>query len=55
MNDLIRSNNTHYASYIMKLKREQRGLAYDDESQNEEIIKELQRGEKLSKSKHLKK
>jgi len=48
------SQNQMYASYIMEMKREQRGLNYDDTSQDEEIIKDLQRGEKLSKSKHLK-
>jgi len=48
------NKSIHYASYIMEMKREQRGLKYDDTSQDEEIIKDLQRGEKLSKSKHLK-
>lgn len=46
-------NNQMYASYIMEMKREQRGLQYNDNSQDEDIIKDLQRGEKLSKSKHL--
>lgn len=43
-----------YASYIMEMKREQRGLSFNDTSQDEEIIQDLQRGEKISKSKHLK-
>lgn len=43
-----------YASYIMEMKREQRGLSFDDTSQDDEIIKDLQKGEKISKSKHLK-
>lgn len=47
------TEQTFYASYIMEMKREQRGLNAHDTSQDEEIIKDLQRGEKLSKSKHL--
>lgn len=43
-----------YALYIMEMKREQRGLEPNDTSQDEEIIKDLQRGEKISKSKHVK-
>lgn len=43
-----------YAEWLMETKRVQRGLKEDDKSQDEEIIKELQSGEKLSKSKHLK-
>jgi len=46
-------SDTLYAEYIMEFKREQRGLKPDDKSQDEEIIKELQAGEKLSKSKHM--
>lgn len=42
-----------YASYLMEMKREQRGLDYHDTSQDDEIIKDLQKGEKISKSKHL--
>lgn len=47
-------NSNAYASYIMEMKREQLGLKHDDTSRDEEIITDLQRGEKLSKSKHLK-
>lgn len=43
-----------YANYIMEFKREQLGLSPDDDSKDDEIIKDLQRGEKLSKSKHMK-
>lgn len=43
----------YYASYIMEMKREKLGLKYDDTSKDEEIIRDLQKGEKLSKSKHL--
>lgn len=42
-----------YASWLMEAKREQKGLKYDDTSQDEDIIKEMQSGEKISKSKHL--
>lgn len=42
-----------YAEWMMETLREQRGLAPDDKSQDEEIIKHLQSGEKLSKSKHM--
>ena len=42
-----------YAEWLMEEMREKRGLKYDDKSQDEEIIKDLQSGEKLSKSKHL--
>ncbi|GEM_PF-6306322 len=42
-----------YAEWLMETKREQRGLKPDDKSQDEEIIKELKSGEKLSKSKHM--
>lgn len=43
-----------YASYIMEMKREKLGLDPYDTSRDEEIIKDLQKGEKISKSKHLK-
>lgn len=42
-----------FAEWLMEAKRVKRGLAEDDKSQDEEIIKEMQSGEKLSKSKHL--
>jgi hypothetical protein len=37
----------------MEYYREKRGLEWDDISQDDEIIKSLQSGEKLSKSKHM--
>ena len=49
------TNQKVYAEYILEMKREQLGLKYNDTSRDDEIIKDLQRGEKLSKSKHLKK
>lgn len=42
-----------YAEYLMEAMRERRGLELDDKSQDDEIIKELKSGEKLSKSKHM--
>jgi hypothetical protein len=42
-----------YAEWLMETMREKRGLKFDDKSQDEEIIKYLQSGEKLSKSKHM--
>lgn len=42
-----------YANYIMEMKREALGLNHLDTSRDEEIIKDLQKGEKISKSKHL--
>lgn len=42
-----------FAEWLMETKRIERGLKEDDTSQDEEIIKEMQSGEKLSKSKHL--
>ena len=42
-----------YASIIMEFYREKRGLSPTDTSQDEQIIEDLAKGEKLSKSKHM--
>jgi len=47
------SSMAEYAEYLMEAMRERRGLELDDKSQDDEIIKELKSGEKLSKSKHM--
>lgn len=43
-----------YAQYIVETVRETLGYDIDDESHDEEVLKYLERGEKLSKSKHVK-
>ena len=43
----------YYAEYIMQMKREKLGLDLNDKSKDDLIIKDLQKGEKISKSKHL--
>jgi len=43
-----------YASWLMESQREALGLDSNDTSKDDEIIKKLQSGEKLSKSKHMK-
>jgi hypothetical protein len=42
-----------YADYIVKMVREQLGYDSYDNSHDDEVLKKLQAGEKLSKSKHL--
>jgi hypothetical protein len=43
-----------YADYIVESIRERLGYEHDDSRHDEEVLKVLQSGEKLSKSKHLK-
>lgn len=42
-----------YADWLMETLREKKGLSPDDTSKDDEIVKDLQSGEKLSKSKHM--
>lgn len=42
-----------YADYLIEFARLAKGLEPTDSSKDKEIIKELQAGEKLSKSKHM--
>lgn len=42
-----------YEEWLMEAKRELHSLHPEDKSHDEEIIKELKSGEKLSKSKHM--
>ena len=46
-------SENYYAEYIMQMKREKLGLDLNDKSKDDLIIKDLQKGEKISKSKHL--
>lgn len=45
---------SQYASWIMEYQREKLGLDSKDESKDEEIYEYLARGEKISKSIHMK-
>lgn len=45
---------SQYASWIMEYEREKLGLDRKDESHDEEIIRNLQSGVKISKSVHMK-
>ncbi|GLO66210.1 hypothetical protein [Oceanobacillus kimchii] len=42
-----------YADYLVESIREQLGYEFNDSSHDDEVLKKLQSGEKLSKSKHL--
>lgn len=43
-----------YADWLVEAAREQLGYDADDSTHDDEVIKKLQAGEKLSKSKHIK-
>jgi hypothetical protein len=43
-----------YADFLVEMVREQLGYDSNDNSHDDEVLKKLQAGEKLSKSKHLK-
>jgi hypothetical protein len=44
-----------YADWLVELTREQLGYDANDNTHDDEVLKKLKSGEKLSKSKHLKK
>lgn len=43
-----------YSSWMIESIREQLGYKFDDDSHDDEVLKKLTSGEKLSKSKHMK-
>lgn len=50
----INQSLSGYVSYMIEAIREKLGYEPDDDSHDEEVLAYFQRGEKLSKSKHLK-